>query len=598
MILLPPEDRDLSPHTGYTRTHWEAVADGLLAAAWRWASPGGARLDLPGWPSASGAVSDGLEGYARTFLAAAFRVAGGGDPRDWLGRYADGLEAGTSRGPEAWPPILDHGQPMVESASIALGLRLTRPWLWDLLDEGVRDRAEEWLRGALRHVPWPNNWYLFPFTVAGFLESVGRGDAETVRARTRALELLETWYRGQGWYTDGDGRAFDHYNGWALHLYPVLDNHLAGTGTAHDARLREHLDGFSHLFGADGAPVHFGRSLTYRFAAASAVALGAVTGHTPLAPGVSRRLLSGSLRYFLDRGAVGTDGLLTLGWHGPHEPTLQFYSGPASPYWASKAFVCLLAPDDHPLWTATEGQAPSEGPDHVFSLPAPGFLVQSSNGVVRLHNHGSDHVRANEAEAATDDDPHYGRQAYSTATGPSFTLSDNHFAVVVDGVRGVRRRIHPLGAGHGDGWGWAASSHRPAFAPGPPSVPGLLVESVTVAVGADELRVHRVIGAPPGALVDQTGWAATDSTLRPLLGWTGHGETTAATAFTPEARVPRLTGPTHGTDVYAALASLTPTTARPTARATGMGVDVDWEDGSRTTIAFEPLEVQHVRRTP
>ena len=116
---------------------------------------------------------------------------------------------------------------MVESASVALGLRLTRAWLWDRLDTGVQDRAESWLRGALRHVPAPNNWYLFPLTVAGFLESVGRGDGETRQAVERGLELLETWYRGEGWYSDGDGRAFDHYNGWALHLYPLLHAHLA-----------------------------------------------------------------------------------------------------------------------------------------------------------------------------------------------------------------------------------------------------------------------------------------------------------------------------------------------------------------------------------
>ncbi|NEE37294.1 DUF2264 domain-containing protein, partial [Streptomyces sp. SID7982] len=103
---------------------------------------------------------------------------------------------------ESWPLVLDHhvqGQPMVESASVALGLRLTRPWLWDRLTSGVQDRAEQWLRGALRHVPAGNNWYLFPYTVAGFLESVGRGDAKTARARERASELLEQWYRGDGW---------------------------------------------------------------------------------------------------------------------------------------------------------------------------------------------------------------------------------------------------------------------------------------------------------------------------------------------------------------------------------------------------------------
>lgn len=121
--------------------------------------------------------------------------------------------------------------------------------------------------------------------------------------------------------------------------------------------------------------------------------------------------MNGALRYFLDRGATGTDGLLSLGWHGPHDATLQHYSGPASPYWASKAFVSLLAPEDHPLWTATEEPAPSEGPDRVLALPAPGLLVQSTraDGIVRLHNHGSDHIRPHEGESGVRDDPHYSR---------------------------------------------------------------------------------------------------------------------------------------------------------------------------------------------
>ncbi|MFE6162657.1 DUF2264 domain-containing protein [Streptomyces sp. NPDC056486] len=621
---LPEENRELSPFTGYTREHWEAAADGLLSAAWQWATPRGALLDLPGRPSASGVRSDGLEGYARTLLAAAFRVAGadGKDPHGWLDRYAEGLDAGT-RTPgrddaESWPVILDHsvqGQPMVESASVALGLRLTRPWLWDRLDTDVQDRAEEWLRGAIRHVPAPNNWYLFPYTVAGFLESVGRGDAETARARERALELLETWYRGQGWYADGDGRAFDHYNGWALHLYPTLDAHLADDQdqlNRHGPRLHEHLESFGLLFGADGAPIHFGRSLTYRFAAGASVALGAVTGQTPLTPGTSRRLLSGSLRYFLDRGSVGADGLLSLGWHGPHDATLQPYSGPGSPYWASKAFVGLLAPATHPLWTATEEPAPSESRDQVIALPAPGLLVQSTrgDGVVRLHNHGSDHARPHEAESAAHEDPLYARQAYSTRTGPTArgNTADNHIAVEVAGVRSARSRIHPLGAGRGDGWGWAASRHTPAFVSGPPMVPGLRVESVTVARGRHELRVHRVVGAPHGARVTHTGWATGPeepllSALHPLHGWTGQDEQRApqGTAFTRWARVPRLTAEAEGTALYAALATLTAeqepaalAEAVTVVSATADTVEVRWaDDGSLTRIAFAPLTVEH-----
>nr|WTB35523.1 DUF2264 domain-containing protein [Streptomyces sp. NBC_00830] len=569
-------------------------------------------------------LDDQSSGYARTFLAAAFRVAGadGKDPHGWLDRYADGLAAGT-RTPgrddlESWPLILDHhvqGQPMVESASVAIGLRLTRPWLWDRLDPGVQDRAEDWLRGALRHTPAPNNWYLFPYSVAAFLESVGRGDAETARAKERALDLLEGWYREQGWYADGDRAAFDHYNGWALHLYPVLDAHLSGDPelSAHyGSRLREHLDSFSLLFGGDGAPIHFGRSLTYRFAAGSAVALGAVTGHTPLSPGASRRVISGSLRYFLNRGATGTDGLLSLGWHGPHEATLQHYSGPASPYWASKAFVSLLAPEGHPLWTATEEPAPSEGPDRVLALPAPGLLIQSTraDGIVRLHNHGSDHVRPHEGESGGQDDPLYSRQSYSTVTGPTskVNVADNHLAVVVAGARSGRRSIRPLGAGQGDGWGWAASWHRPVFTSGAPMVPGLRVESVTVVRGRYELRVHRVLGAPAGARVEQTGWAtgpddAVRSTLHGLHGWEALDEVRApqGTAYTRWAVVPRLGADAEGTVLLVSLASLTaqPDATALAAAVSGVNVDGDtveigWaEDGATTRIAFEPLKVEH-----
>lgn len=617
---LPEEDRELSPCTGYTRAHWEAVADGLLGAAWRWATPEGALLDLPGRPSASGVRSDGLEGFARTFLAAGFRVAGAGgkDPHGWLERYAQGLTAGT-RTPgrddaESWPLILEHhvqGQPMVESASVALGLSLTRPWLWDRLDGDVQDRAETWLRGAINHTPAPNNWYLFPFTVASFLESVGRGDAATTRAMERALGLMETWYRGDGWYADGDGQAFDHYNGWALHLYPMLHAHLSGDAALaarFGPRLREHLEGFSLLFGADGAPIHFGRSLTYRFAASAAVGIGAVTGHTPLTPGTSRRLISGSLRYFLDRGGVTDDGLLSLGWHGPHDATLQTYSGPASPYWASKGFVALLAPEDDPLWTATEEPAPSEGPDRVLALPAPGLLVQSTraDGIVRLHNHGSDHVRPHESESAAQDDPLYGRHAYSTHTGPTSrtNVADNHLSVVVSGAASARRRIRPLGAGQGDGWGWAASSHLPVFASGPPLVPGLRVESVTVARGRYELRVHRVVGAPHGAGVTLTGWAsdALSSQLHGLYGWGERDEVRApqGTAYERWVRVPRLSGEAEGTAVFVALASLS--ADEPSAPLTDVVPDVRfnegelrvlWADGPQTAVTFEPVRVTH-----
>jgi len=630
MRELPPEDRTLSPHTGYTRAHWEAVADHLLTAALRYATPGHALVDLPGPPSRSGVRSDGLEGFARTFLLAALRTAGasGKDPHGFLERYTEGLAHGT-RTPgrddtESWPEIGHHGiqgQPMVESASVALALRLTTPWTWDTLSANDQDHVESWLRGALTHTPAPNNWYLFPLTVAGFLESVGRGDTGTRRAIERGLDLLDGWYRGQGWYTDGDGRAFDHYNGWALHLYPLLHAHLAGEQALLERlgpRLREFLDGFALLFDANGAPIHHGRSLTYRFAATAAVSLGALTDHTPLTPGTTRRILSGALRHFLDRGALTADGILTLGWYGPHAATLQRYSGPGSPYWASKAFLALLLPPEDPVWTATEERVPAEGPDRVLALPAPGLLVQTTarDGLVRLHNHGSYKPASREPSRETEQapgNPLYARLAYSTRTGPTSAANtpDNHIALEARGTRSARLRVNPLAAGPN----WLASWHHPVFPDGGPVLPSARIESLTLARGSWELRVHRTVGVPAGTPVHHSGWAVAvapetrpddsgeirldgpevTSQLLGLHGWQAHRAVRApeGTAYGPWALVPELTGAVgelpSGT-VFAALASLTaepdppPLTGQVTVDVHDLVLTARWADGTRTVV--------------
>lgn len=507
-----PEDRELSPVTGWTREHWVAAADDLLLAVRPWATPGFARIDLPGEPARAGWVSDGLEGFARTFLTAAFRVAGSGgdDPHGHLENYRRGLVAGT-RTPgaddaESWPVIRsihEGGQPIVESASIALALDFTREWLWDSLSEGEQDQVENWLREALRHEPAPNNWYLFPLSVASFLTGVGRGDAETARAVERALELLEGWYRGDGWYSDGDGRMFDHYVGWAMHLYPVLYAHLRAEddlAKRFGARLQEFLATFVLTFDGDGSPLHQGRSLTYRYAAVGSVAVGAVTGATPWSPGVSRAVLSGALKHFSGRSTT-PDGVQTRGWYGPHAATVQPYSGPASPYWSSKAFTALLAGPDHPLWTATEEPVPAAGPAATTPVPPAGWLVQSTpDGLVRVHNHGSDHHRPGHLAAV---DPLYARLAYSTRTGPTSArnVAENSVTVTDRGRLGVRNSFEPLGTGPG----WAASRHRPEFTGG--ELPQAAVLSLVLAHDAWEVRVFRFDAVPAGTPVAVTGWA-------------------------------------------------------------------------------------------
>ncbi|MET9830269.1 DUF2264 domain-containing protein [Streptomyces sp. NPDC006385] len=559
---VPPEDPTLSPRTGYTRAHWEAAADALLAAVEPYATGDRALYHFPGdRESWSGRLSDGLEGYARTLLLAAFR-------RDEtaLERYADGLAAGVSG---VWPRIEDRGQPLVEAASIALALRLTRPLLWDRLDDAVRQRAADWLADAVTAEAWPCNWELFPVTVGGFLQEVGHEAEESRKAIDRGLERIEDWYVGGGWYTDGDGRKFDYYNGWAMHLYPVLHAWLAQDERLLDlygGRLSRHLEDYARLFGGDGAPLRQGRSLTYRFATTAPLWLGALTGRTPLSPGETRRLASGALKYFLERGAVDANGLLTLGWHGPDAAVLQGYSGPASPYWASKGFLGLLLPAEHEVWTAAEEPAPAERADAVTPIAAPNWLVQStsSDGLVRLHNHGSEDVRY---------DPYYTRLAYSTVTAPSPAYDNS----VIVGDDPSRTDIVPLGVGEG----WAASRHSVGE--------GVRVTSAVVVEGAVEVRVHRVVGAAPGTAVRVTGWAGGDGVhaeLAPAFGLSGDEELTGVTAD----------GPT----VFVALARLTaetdPAPLHESAHvhvAEGGEIHVRWSTGREVRVrpAGEGVEV-------
>lgn len=567
MFPLPPEDRTLSPYTGWTRAHWEAVADGLLAAVEPYRSADGAVITLPGRESWS--RCDGLEGYARTFLLAAFRVAGGG-PEELLTPYARGLEAG----PDVWQPIEDRTQPMVEAASIALSLWLTRDRLWDRLAPRTRERVAGYLAGALRHEPVDNNWWLFPAMVGGFLAAAGVHVDEAEAAVARGLARIETWYAGDGWYADGDNRSFDHYNGWAMHLYPALLAHLEGRPLT-SGRLRRFLEGYALTFDGDGGMLYHGRSVTYRFASAASLFAGALLESTPLAAGQTRRVASAVLRRFLDRGALSPEGLLTLGWHGPHEPSLQAYSGSASPYWASKAFLGLLLPSDHPVWTATE----EPGPTGLAALPGPGLVVQNTGDVARLLNHGSQHHVG---------DPLYDRYAYSTRTGPATEVPDNHFGLIrPDGTVTGRGPITPRGAGSLGEVAWAASA-------------GEGVESLSVIRDAVEIRVHRV---GPGSRVRQTGWALTSydtapgdgltagvrdgdglvSELAALRGYTRAyvADDPAGTAFGAPAGVPVLEGVAEDGWAISAATLGDDRSGRPSVTVTGDEVLLAWPDGVR-----------------
>jgi len=453
----PPDAASPPPRHAaeWTRQDLVDLADRMLAAVRPYASPGHARITLPGPEGGYGRAVDGLEGFARTFLLAGFRIVGArgaglDELADW---YAAGIAAGTDpASPERWVRLDEHPQAKVEAASIALILDLTRPWIWDRLKPAVQDRVIEYLSPAVGDPTYPPiNWVWFRLVVQTFLRSVGGPWSADEMAEDLATH--DTFARADGWMSDGSTRAYDHYVGWALHLYPTLWARMSGAADLAAARRDRDvamLDRFLRdavaLVGADGSPLLQGRSLIYRFAAAAPFWAGALAGVPSVPPGQLRQAALAVVRHFVRRGAPDERGLLTLGWHAPWPRLAQSYSGPGSPYWASKGMLGIALPPDHPVWTAPAEPLPVQTADTLRAVRAPGWLVAGTqaDGIVRVVNHGTDHADEGSRLA---DSPFYARLGYSTATSP--VLDDSGWDSPVDQsvvlVDGAGRSTHRSG---------------------------------------------------------------------------------------------------------------------------------------------------------
>jgi hypothetical protein len=596
------------------------LADRMLLGIRPWASPGHARFDLPGPPSASGEASDGVEAFARSLLGVGFRLSNADhDPHDHAGWYAAGLIAGTDPdSPERWPSLADRPQARVEAAIIAIGLFESRRWLWDQLPDGARQRVIDWL--APSGVVWyaDNNWRWFANVTQAFLRSVGGPYDATLIDRN--LDFLETCSLGNGWYSDGRlddrGGNVDWYVGWVMHLFslwycrmsPGVDG-VAELLERYQSRLAGYLTDARWLFGTDGAPLYQGRSLVYRFATVGAVWADQIFDVKALDPAECRRIGLGAINQFVDSGCFEGDRL-TLGWHQEYVPMRQHYSGPGSPYWASLGLAGLVLGDDHPLWSSPEVPDRLEGTHLIAPI---GWTVSRSldDGIVRIANHGVDHAGVQPSV----EDPNYCRLAYSTVTAPApveeapdlgpDVIGDNLVALIdASGRRSQRRPIDLIDTGERS----VTSRHRATFVrpDDPESLDlGPWITCMSILRGAIEVRL---VSVGPWSAADGLGachlaisgyatptkpapGSRTDLDIR-VVGL--HGEWDHATsnlglgnAFGEDLTIEwvRSTSPVLPGAIYAAAVVLAGSPAViPSVHVTPDQLVIDWPDGSSDTI--------------
>lgn len=489
-----------------TRADLQDAVRALVAPLWPRFSPGAARVRI----GASGAHFDDhaaeLEGFARPLWGLVPLATGGGSFDGWE-RYRRGLANGSDpQHAEYWGDPRNYDQRLVEMAAIGLALALIPQHVWEPLDPRAKEHLAHWLGAINRMQVVDNNWLFFRVLVNLGLANTGAAHDEA--AMHAALDRLEAFYLGDGWYSDGPTAQRDYYVPFGMHYYGLVYARLAGERDPQRAqRFRERAaifaDEFVHWFAADGAALPFGRSLTYRFAQGGFWGALAFADVEALPWGVIKGLALRHLRWWGQRPIFQPDGTLSIGYAYPNLNVAEQYNSPGSPYWAMKFFLPLALPDSHPFWQAEELPLPE----------LPMVQPQPQAHMILCRDQGGRHVVALTSGQHEPWVRHasekYAKFAYSTAFGFSVPIGgrglsqavpDSMLALSDDGEHyRVRERTAEATIEHGA----LRSLWRP--------MPGVEVETWLIPSPPWHLRVHRLRtdrqlwSAEGGFALDRTG---------------------------------------------------------------------------------------------
>ncbi|MDO7845517.1 DUF2264 domain-containing protein [Hymenobacter sp. M29] len=449
-------DRQLSPFTGMTRRHWQDAARYLLTGAFSYVHTLDDPMQFPkqpgkSYPRNAGQVpTEKLEGLCRTLFMAAPLL------KEEPGLTLNGVRVGdyyrhqlaqlvNPASPSYIRPRAKDGGPsqiLVEFGGLSVALFAAPEILWDPLPAATKEALAATMLSYGDGPTVPQNWRYFNIFILSFYKS--RGYAVNEKLMEEYLQKQLAHYKGEGWYDDAP--TFDYYSMWAFQMYGRLwseyygRQHYPAVAAQLAANFAPLKDNYPRQFGRDGSMIMWGRSISYRFAAAVPFPLMGLQPEAGTNFGWMRRIASGSVLQFLQNPDFLQDNIPTLGFYGPFEPAVQAYSCRGSVFWLSKAFLGLLVPATSPFWTATENEGPWASemkPGTVFNQfePGPNFLITNypNSGTAEIRNAprqpASDANRGNE---------NYNRLSYNSAfpwqaDGPHGEVAMSYVAQGKDG---------------------------------------------------------------------------------------------------------------------------------------------------------------------
>ena len=344
-----------------------AYLNGMLGALDKQFPPGSSRFSLGETCAHYATDIAQMEGLSRA-LWGLFPLMASGEGEPWSEKYLDAIKLGTDPQSEGyWGETGPYDQRLVEMAAYGLGLSLLGDKLLERFTEREVMNLHAWLSQITDAQMPDSNWNYFAIIVQlGFRRA---GLPYDQRAIDHRFALMDAYYLGDGWYSDGPGRPKDYYISMAFHFYGLIYATLSGDEARADVlreRSRLFAEDFIYWSAADGASVPFGRSLTYRFAMVAFWSAVAFSGLEVFTPGIVKGIILRHLRWWQQQPITDRDGILTLGFAYPNLAMCEDYNSPGSPYWALKTWLILALPEAHPFWLADEEPLPALAEKHVI----------------------------------------------------------------------------------------------------------------------------------------------------------------------------------------------------------------------------------------
>jgi len=250
-------------------------------------------------------------------------------------------------------------QPLVDSAHLCQGILRAPKVLWDPLDKKTKDRFISELIHLRSIRPAYNNWLLFASMIETFLLFVGE-EYEVLRILI-GVKKIQEWYKGDGWYSDGNDFTMDYYNSYVIQpmLVDILkictDKKIFELKEYEQAilRMKRYAIILERMIAPDGTYPALGRSMTYRTGAFQPLAQLAYENKLPeeLSPAQVRCAMTAVMkRIFEFEGTFDENGWLQLGICGHQPEAADIYTSTGSLYNCLQGFLALGLPADAPFW--------------------------------------------------------------------------------------------------------------------------------------------------------------------------------------------------------------------------------------------------------